>query len=95
LLVSDTGGYRLVLYPPSFSGIMRGLMRKRILTEEEKAAKKIATLVNDITLDLDSVGIYLARYSPTISYNRLMLIAESAEFEKENIDVRHSHEPLF
>lgn len=94
MLVSDTGGYRLVLYPPSFSGIMRGLMR-RIQTEEEKAAKKIATLVNDITLDLDSVGIYLARYSPTISYNRLMLIAESAEFEKENIDVRHSHEPLF
>jgi hypothetical protein len=46
-------------------------------------------------LDLDSVGIYLARYSPTISYNRLLLIAESAEFEKENIDVRHSHEPLF
>jgi hypothetical protein len=73
---------------------MRGLMRK-ILTREEKAAQKIATIVNDITLDLDFVGVYLARSSPTISYNRLMLIAESAEFEKENIDVRHTHEPLF
>lgn len=68
---------------------------RRILTNEEKAAKKIATVVNDITLDLDFVGVYLARSEPTISYNRLMLIAESAEFEKENIDVRHSHEPLF
>lgn len=83
------------MYPLPVSGIMKGLMRKNILTTEEKVAKKLATLINDITLDLDSIGIYLARYSPTISYNRLMLIAESAEFEKENIDVRHSHEPLF
>jgi hypothetical protein len=74
---------------------MRGLMRKHIVTEEEKAAKKIANAVSDVRLDLDSIGIYLARYSPTVSYNRLMLIAESAEFEKENIDVRHSHQPLF
>jgi hypothetical protein len=73
---------------------MRGLMR-RIITEEEKAAKKISNVVSDIRLDLDSVGIYLARYSPTISYNRLLLIAESAEFEKESIDVRNSHNPLF
>ena len=68
---------------------------RRIQTREEKAAQKIATIVNDITLDLDFVGIHLARVAPTISYNRLMLIAESAEFEKENIDVRHTHKPLF
>ena len=76
------------------SGIMIGLMR-RIQTREEKAAQKIATIVNDITLDLDFVGIHLARVAPTISYNRLMLIAESAEFEKESVDVRNSHDPLF
>jgi hypothetical protein len=45
--------------------------------------------------DQIAVGIYLGRYAPTVSYNRLLLIAESAEFEKENIDVRHAHEPLF
>jgi hypothetical protein len=73
---------------------MKGLMR-RIQTKEEKAATKIATIVNDITLDLDFVGVYLARSSPTVSYNRLMLIAESAEFEKENVNVRNSHDPLF
>jgi hypothetical protein len=70
-------------------------MRRRTKTEEEKAALKLATIVSDVRLDLDEVGVYLGRYAPTISYNRLILIAESAEFEKENIDVRHTHEPLF
>ncbi len=70
-------------------------MRKHILTDEEKAAKKLANVVSDVRLDLDSVGIYLARYAPTVSYNRLLLIAESAEFEKENVDVRNSHHELF
>ena len=83
------------MYPLPVSGIMRGLMRKHLITKEEKAAQKIATIVNDITLDLDFVGIHLARVAPTISYNRLMLIAESAEFEKESVDVRNSHNPLF
>ena len=68
---------------------------RRTKTEEEKAALKLATIVSDVRLDLDEVGVYLGRYAPTISYNRLMLIAESAEFEKENIDVRNTHEPLF
>jgi len=70
-------------------------MRRRTKTEEEKAAHKLSTIVSDVRLDLDEVGVYLGRYAPTVSYNRLMLIAESAEFEKENIDVRNSHEPLF
>lgn len=68
---------------------------RRIKTDEEKAAIKLATIVSDVRLDLDEVGVYLGRYAPTVSYNRLLLIAESAEFEKENIDVRHAHEPLF
>jgi hypothetical protein len=84
-----------VLCPLPVSGIMRGLMRKHIITEEEKAAKKIANVVSDVRLDLDSIGVYLARYAPTVSYNRLLLIAESAEFEKENVNVRNSHNPLF
>jgi hypothetical protein len=92
--MTGRGYQNWVLYPLPVSGIMRGLMR-RIQTREEKAATKIATIVNDITLDLDFVGIYLARTAPTISYNRLLLIAESAEFEKESVDVRNSHNPLF
>jgi hypothetical protein len=70
-------------------------MRKHIITEEEKIAKKLSAMVSDVRLDLDSVGIYLARISPSITYNRLMLIAEAAEFEKANVDTRHGIEPLF
>jgi len=68
---------------------------RRTKTDEEKAALKLSAIVSDVRLDLDEVGVYLGRYAPTVSYNRLLLIAESAEFEKENIDVRHAHEPLF
>jgi hypothetical protein len=85
-----------LLYPTIFDTIaFRRVMRKHILTDEEKAAKKLSAIVSDVRLDLDSVGIYLARLSPSITYNRLMLIAESAEFEKANVDTRHGVEPLF
>lgn len=70
-------------------------MTRRRLTPEEKVAKQIEAIVSDLRLDLDLVGKYLANISPTVSYNRLMVIAESAEFEKESIDVRASHNPLF
>jgi hypothetical protein len=49
---------------------MRGLMRKHITTEEEKAAKKLANIVSDVRLDLDEVGIHLAQL-PNDSIRRL------------------------
>jgi hypothetical protein len=61
---------------------MRGLMR-RIQTEEEKAAKKLATIVSDVRLDLDEVGSHLANL-PNVAYRRLLEIADSAEHEKES-----------
>jgi hypothetical protein len=70
-------------------------MRKHRLTQEEKVAKQIENITSDLRLDLDLVGRYLANSSPTITYNRLLLIAESAEFEKENLVVRQTHDPLF
>jgi hypothetical protein len=70
-------------------------MRKHIITREEKVAKQIENITSDLRIDLDLVGRYLANQSPTITYNRLLLIAESAEFEKENIVVRQTHNPLF
>lgn len=70
-------------------------MTRHRLTPEEKVAKQIENITSDLRIDLDLVGKYLANISPTISYNRLMIIAESAEFEKENIDVRSQHDPLF
>jgi hypothetical protein len=67
-------------------------MRK---TEEAKVADKIAKMLDSASLDLDRVGVELARIQPTLSYNRLILIAESAIEEKENSGVRINHYPLF
>lgn len=69
-------------------------MTKR-LTQEEKAAKKLGEIVNDLTLDLDLVGVYLAKYEATILHNRLAVVIESAEYEKEMNNVRNSLYPLF
>jgi hypothetical protein len=56
---------------------------RKLKSTEEKVAEKIAQLINNLTLDLDEVGKYFARFLPTTLYNRLMIIAESAEWEKE------------
>ena len=64
-------------------------MTRRGMTKNEKTAVKIAELLNDVTLDLDQVGQYLGRLAPTISYNRLMIIAEAAEWEKEQVDLNN------
>jgi hypothetical protein len=69
-------------------------MNKR-KTEEEKVANTISKIISDLRLDLDQIGIYLARNNPNVSYNRLQIIAESAEFEKEMNNVRTSTYPLF
>jgi hypothetical protein len=69
-------------------------MNKR-KTEEEKVATTISKIISDLRLDLDQIGIYLARNNPNVSYNRLQIIAESAEFEKEMNNVRTSTYPLF
>ncbi len=39
-------------------------------------------MVNDLTLDLDQVGVYIASDN-SITYRRLMEVAEAAKFEKE------------
>lgn len=65
------------------------------ITTEEKVAMKIGDLVSDLRLDLDQVGIYLARHKPSINYNRLQEIADSAYWEKENTYDREQHDPLF
>jgi hypothetical protein len=57
-------------------------IRRLHKTYEEKVAEKISDLLADVRLNLDQVGIYLAR-NTNLGYNRLMLIAESAEWEKE------------
>lgn len=68
---------------------------RRHLTEEEKAAKKLANIVSDVRLDLDDVGVYLATLAPNVVYRRLVEIAESAEEEKVRQYDRINISPLF
>jgi hypothetical protein len=56
----------------------------RRLTEEEKVAKQLAKITNDLTLDLEQVGVVLSDISHNVSFRRLGLIVEVAEQEKEN-----------
>lgn len=51
-------------------------------TKELKVANTISTMVNDLTLDLDQVGLYLATNN-NITYRRIIEIAEAARYEKE------------
>lgn len=57
-------------------------MRRTLTTKELRVATKISDLVNDLTLDLDQVGIYLATNN-SITFRRVMEIAEAAQYERE------------
>ncbi len=70
-------------------------IRRIAKTKEERVAEKISEILSDVRIDLDQVGVYLARFRPNVSYNRLMIIAESAEWEKEQEYVRTNIDPLF
>ena len=58
-------------------------MRRKLITKEEKVAIQLSNVLADLRLDLDMVGKYLVQMSPNVIYNRLIIIADSAEHEKE------------
>jgi hypothetical protein len=55
------------------------------ITPEERVAMRIKTIIEDLSLDLDQTGIMLARVLPHLTYNRLIAMIESAQYEKEGI----------
>jgi hypothetical protein len=57
-------------------------MRKR-QTKEKKVAEKMVELVNDYTLDLETVGKYVATEATVVLCNRLTTVMESANYTKE------------
>lgn len=57
-------------------------MNIRRTTPELKVAEKMSALVNDLTLDLDQIGVYLASNN-SITYRRLLEVIEAAKWEKE------------
>lgn len=66
---------------------------KHGMTVEEKAAKKIAAIVNDLTIDLDMVGEYLAK-DRNVTYNRIVAVVEAAEYTKEKMDYGYNNYTL-
>jgi hypothetical protein len=58
-------------------------------TNEEKVAVKIGDLLSDQRLDLDRVGVYVARTEPSSNYRRLSVIAQSADEEWETVNAKH------
>lgn len=57
----------------------------RGITPEERVAMRIKTIIEDLNLDLDQTGVMLARVLPHLTYNRLIAMIESAQYEKEGI----------
>lgn len=58
---------------------------RRIKSEEQKVADKIAKTITDVTLDLDLIGFYIA-LQPNVVYRRLEEVLESAEEQREAIN---------
>jgi hypothetical protein len=63
-------------------------------TKELKVAVKMSELVNDLTLDLDQVGTYIATNNG-ITYRRIMEVADSARYEKEQMWKDNNDDNLF
>jgi uncharacterized paraquat-inducible protein A len=53
--------------------------------KEEKLAEKMNIMVSDLNLDLEQVGIMVARVLPELTFNRLMVVLESAQHERTKV----------
>ena len=73
---------------------MGGTMRiSRGITPEERVAKRIKAIVEDLDLDLEQTGVMLARVLPHLTYTRLVTMIEVAVEEKDFIlNPRKRHE---
>lgn len=63
----------------------------RRITEEEKVANKMGSIISDLRVDLELVGEYLAKSQPYVVYNRLQVIAESAKETKEGTNYAYNN----
>jgi hypothetical protein len=61
-------------------------MTRKTKSDNQKVAERMSLLVNDVTLDLDQVGSYIARTASNVTYRRLLEIVDAARFEKEEKD---------
>jgi len=71
---------------------MRRFVTPMKTSQEERVGQRITQLLLDLTLDLDAIGHYIARTSPTVIYKRFIEVAEAALYEKE---LRTEEDKLF
>lgn len=57
----------------------------RGITPEERVAKRLKAIVEDLDLDIEQTGVMLARVLPHLTYTRLVSMIEAAQHEKEYI----------
>lgn len=58
------------------------MARRLPKSREEKVAEQITQMLEPVTIDLDEVGRNIARMN-NVHYNRLIVVTESAEWEKK------------
>lgn len=68
---------------------------KHRITDEERVAVKISALISDLRLDIEKVGVYMARVGGNVVNHRLDLLTEVAQQERSNHDIRANHYTLF
>lgn len=61
-----------------------------IHTDEEKAAKKLTQAIQDLNLDIERVGWYVANAMPHLHYSRLIEVMESAQYQKAGHELSKS-----
>lgn len=61
------------------------IRKSAVGTSEEKIAQKLNIIVSDLNLNLEQVGKMIARVLPTLTFNRVMVVFESAQAEREKI----------
>jgi len=65
---------------------MYRINRRLVVTNEEKAAKRISQVLADFTLDLEKVGYHIARSTPYILYRRSTEVLEAAKFQEDIVE---------
>jgi hypothetical protein len=66
---------------------MYRIKRTELMTNEERVARKIASLLSDLTLDLDRIGYHLAHSCSYLWYARALEVLEAAQYNKEVVEL--------
>jgi hypothetical protein len=56
---------------------------RKVVTDEEKVAKRLTDSISDLRLDLEMIALYISQISPNVTINRILLMAEFLQEEKE------------